>query len=202
MLREKEKFQFDIPGIIALVVALAGILLALNFGFIYRMGKSGNYRRFVIGIVASVVLVKIEGKSAEPLIPLKLFKNSQYTVLLIVGFICYFYQSAMNVYAPIGAMKVMGAPTSAAGALQMPRTIITIFLPTIAGVWVGKKASNAWKAMVVGTLFVAVPMAVMGFTTPSTSIIIYFVALTITGIAESYRSVSITPSAQANVTAG
>ena len=46
----------------------------------------------------------------------------------------------MNVYAPIGAMKVMG-----------------------------------------------------------TSIIIYFVALTITGIAESYRSVSIAPSAQATL---
>lgn len=42
-------------------------------------------------------------------------------------------------------------------------------------------------------------LAVMGFTTPSTSIIIYFVALTITGIAESYRSVSITPSAQATL---
>lgn len=193
------KVAIDIPGIIALVVALAGILLALNFGSSMGWGNPAIIAGFVIGIVALVVLVKIEGKSAEPLIPLKLFKNSQYTVLLIVGFICYFYQSAMNVYAPIGAMRVMGASTSAAGALQMPRTIITIFLPTMAGVWVGKKASNAWKAMVVGTLFVAVPMAVMGFTTPSTSIIIYFVALTITGIAESYRSVAITPSAQATL---
>ena len=197
--KREGKVSIDIPGIIALVVALAGILLALNFGSSIGWGNPAIIAGFVIGIVALVVLVKIEGKSAEPLIPLKLFKNSQYTVLLIVGFICYFYQSAMNVYAPIGAMKVMGAPTSAAGALQMPRTIITIFLPTIAGVWVGKKASNAWKAMVVGTLFVAVPMAVMGFTTPSTSIIIYFVALTITGIAESYRSVAITPSAQATL---
>lgn len=197
--KREGKVSIDIPGIIALVVALAGILLALNFGSAMGWGNPMIIAGFVIGIVALVVLVKIEGKSAEPLIPLKLFKNSQYTVLLIVGFICYFYQSAMNVYAPIGAMKVMGASTSAAGALQMPRTIITIFLPTIAGVWVGKKASNAWKAMVVGTLFVAVPMAVMGFTTPSTSIIIYFVALTITGIAESYRSVSITPSAQATL---
>ena len=197
--KREGKVSIDIPGIIALIVALAGILLALNFGSSIGWGNPAIIAGFVIGIVALVVLVKIEGKSAEPLIPLKLFKNSQYTVLLIVGFICYFYQSAMNVYAPIGAMKVMGAPASAAGALQMPRTIITIFLPTIAGVWVGKKASNAWKAMVVGTLFVAVPMAVMGFTTPSTSIIIYFVALTITGIAESYRSVAITPSAQATL---
>lgn len=200
----------DVPkamGMLATAIAvggfggsiIAGILLALNFGSSMGWGNPAIIAGFVIGIVALVVLVKIEGKSAEPLIPLKLFKNSQYTVLLIVGFICYFYQSAMNVYAPIGAMRVMGASTSAAGALQMPRTIITIFLPTMAGVWVGKKASNAWKAMVVGTLFVAVPMAVMGFTTPSTSIIIYFVALTITGIAESYRSVAITPSAQATL---
>jgi MFS family permease len=40
-------------------------------------------------------------------------------------------------------------------------------------------------------------MAIMGFTTPSTSVMVYFVALAITGIAESFRSVSITPSAQA-----
>lgn len=82
----------------------------------------------------------------------------------------------------------------------MPRTLITIFLPTIAGAWVGKKAGNSWKAMAIGTALVAVPMAVMGFTTPGTSIMIYFVALAITGIAEGFRSVSITPAAQATLT--
>ena len=123
----------------------------------------------------------------------KLFKNKNYTVLLIVGFICYFYQNAMNYYAPIGAMQVMGASTSAAGALQMPRTLITIILPTIAGAWVGKKAANAWKAMVIGTSLAMIPMAVMALVTNSgASIMIYFVAL-----AESFRAVSITPTAQA-----
>ena len=125
-----------------------------------------------------------------------LFKNKKYTVLLVIGFICYFYQNAMNVYAPVGALQVMKASASLTGALQMPRTILTIILPTIAGVWVGKKTANAWKAMVVGTVFVAIPMLMMAFTTPSTSIILYFAALTITGIAESFRAVSITPSAQ------
>ena len=45
---------------------------------------------FVIGIISLVVLVKIEGRADEPLIPLNLFKNRNYSVLLIVGFICYF----------------------------------------------------------------------------------------------------------------
>lgn len=197
--KKEGKVAIDVPGIVALVVALCGILLALNFGSTIGWSNPAIIAGFVIGIIALIVLVKIEEKASEPLIPLKLFKNTQYTVLLIIGFICYFYQTAMNVYAPIGAMKVMGTSTSVAGALQMPRTIITIFLPMIAGVWVGKKAANAWKAMVIGTVLAALPMAMMGFTAPGTSIIIYFVALTITGIAESYRSVSITPSAQATL---
>ena len=104
----------------------------------------------------------------------------------------------MNYYAPIGAMQVMGASTSAAGALQMPRTLITIILPTIAGAWVGKKAANAWKAMVIGTSLAMIPMAVMALVTNSGALImIYFVALAVTGIAESFRAVSITPTAQA-----
>lgn len=196
-IKREGKVAIDVPGIIALVVALCGILLALNFGASMGWTNPAILAGFVIGIVALVALVKIEDKAAEPLIPLKLFKNKNYTILLIVGFICYFYQNAMNVYAPIGALQVMKASTSAAGALQMPRTLVTIFLPTIAGAWVGKKAGNSWKAMAIGTLFVAIPMAMMGFTTANTSIIIYFVALTITGIAESFRSVSITPAAQA-----
>ena len=96
-------------------------------------------------------------------------------------------------------MQVMKASTSLTGALQMPRTLLTIILPTIAGVWVGKKTANAWKAMVVATVFVVIPMAMMAFTTPSTSIMLYFIALTVTGIAESFRAVSITPTAQATL---
>lgn len=197
--KREGKVTIDIPGIIALVVTLCGILLALNFGPSMGWTSPAILAGFAVGIIALFALIKIEGKAGEPIIPLALFKNKNYTVLLIVGFICYFYQNAMNVYAPIGALQVMGTSTSAAGALQMPRTLITIFLPTIAGAWVGKKAGNTWKAMAAGTLLVALPMAAMGFTSHSTSIMVYFIALTVTGIAESFRAVSITPAAQATL---
>lgn len=197
--KREGKVTIDVPGIITLVVTLCGFLLALNFGSAMGWTNPAILGGFVIGIIGLVALVKIENKSQEPIIPMRLFKNKNYTVLLIVGFICYFYQNAMNVYAPIGALQVMKASTTLAGTLQMPRTIITIFLPTIAGAWVGKKVGNAWKAMAIGTALVAIPMAIMGFTNANTSIMIYLVALAITGIAESFRSVSITPSAQATL---
>ena len=198
-IKKEGKVTLDVPGIVALVVALCGILLALNFGSSMGWTNPAVLAGFVIGIIGIVVLVQLENKAADPLIPMKLFKNKQYTVLLIVGFICYFYQNAMNVYAPIGAIQVMGAATGLAGSLQMPRTLVTMILPTIAGAWVGKKAANKWKAMAIGTALVAIPMAMMGFTTPSTSIMIYFAALAITGVAEGFRSVSITPAAQATL---
>ena len=58
--KREGKVSIDIPGIIALVVALAGILLALNFGSSIGWGNPAIIAGFVIGIVALVVLVKIE----------------------------------------------------------------------------------------------------------------------------------------------
>lgn len=194
--KREGKVTIDIPGIIALVVTLCAILLSLNFGSSIGWTNPAIIGGFILGIVALVALIKIEEKAEEPIIPLALFKNKNYTMLLVVGFASYFYQNAMNVYAPIGAMQVMGKSASIAGSLQMPRTLLTIIVPIIAGTWVGKKTSNMWKAMVGATALAGIPMLVMGFTSPTTPIMIYFAALTFTGIAESFRSVSITPAAQ------
>ena len=194
--KREGKVTIDIPGIIALVVTLCAILLSLNFGSSIGWTNPAIIGGFILGIVAFVALIKIEEKAEEPIIPLALFKNKNYTMLLVVGFASYFYQNAMNVYAPIGAMQVMGKSASIAGSLQMPRTLLTIIVPIIAGTWVGKKTSNMWKAMVGATALAGIPMLAMGFTSPTTPIMIYFVALTFTGIAESFRSVSITPAAQ------
>ncbi|MGN0403716.1 MAG: MFS transporter [Bariatricus sp.] len=194
--KREGKVSIDVLGIIALSVALCGILMALNFGSSMGWTHPAILAGFVIGIAALVALVKIEGKAEEPLIPLRLLKNRGYTVLLAVGFIAYFYQTAMNVYSPISALQVLKVSGTVTGSLQMPRTLITIVLPTIAGAWVGKKASNSWKAMALSTGLAMIPMLMLGFTTPSTSIILYFVAIAITGIAESFRSVAITPAAQ------
>ncbi len=197
--KREGKAQIDTAGIFALVVALCGILLPLNFGSTAGWGHPAIIGGFVAGIAAAVVFVKIEKAAAEPLIPLRLFGNQQYTLLLVIGFICYFYTTAMNTYAPIGAMKVLGASTSLAGSLQFPRTILTMVLPTVVGVWVGKNAQNAWKAMAVGTALVALPMLALGFTNAAMPIAVYFAAITVTGVAESFRCVSITPTAQATL---
>ena len=192
-----KKQKIDMVGIILLVLALCCILLPLNYGPTMGWTNPIILGALILGVVFTAVLVKYEAKAEQPIIPVKLFSNKNYLAFVLVGFICYFHRGAMDVYAPLGAINVIGTTSAVAGSLQFPRTIVTMILPAIAGVWVGKKKANMWKAMAIATALAAFPMLSMGFTTQSASyVIVYFVALTITGVAESYRGVSITPAAQ------
>ena len=54
-----------------------------------------------------------------------------------------------------------------------------------------------WKAMFVATLLFAIPLLAMGFIQQAGwYIIVYFVVITVSGIAESFRGISFTPAAQ------
>ena len=191
------KVNIDVPGIAALSVALAGIILPLNFGSSMGWTSPIVLGGLIVGIIGLVALVKVEGKSANPIIPLRLFSNKLYTVLLLVGLMCYFYMTAINIYASMAAIRVLGASTSVTGTLQMGRTLITVLLPTVAGAWVGKKAANSWKAMAIATACAAIPMLFLAAVAkPGTSPLLFILAIAVTGLAESFRSVSITPAAQ------
>ena len=188
---------FDIKGTLLLTVALTGILTALTQGASMGWTHPVILAGLIIGTLAAVALVKVELASPEPMLPLHLLKNKRFAVLVLVGAINFFYRAAMTSYAPQAAVYVMGITnTTVLGALTTPRTIVTVLLPAFVGVWVTKKASRKWQAIAIATLLAAIPMAAMGFTTPSTSIMLYFVMITITGIAESFRSVTCTAVAQ------
>ena len=195
--KREEKAIIDIPGVILLALFLSSLLLSLNYapkiGWVNPIIIIG----FIVAIILGFLLVKVEKKAIEPVIPMNLFTNKRYRTLIIIGVIAYFYQEAMNMYAPLSVQKVMGQSATISGSLQFPRMILIMILPVIVGTWVSKKAGNAKKAMVVATGVVAASFLVMGFTTSSTPVIVYFVALALTGVAESFRAVSITPSAQA-----
>ena len=185
--KREEKVAIDVGGILALVAALVSILLSLYYAPTVGWTNPMVIAGFVLGILAIFVLIKVEEKAQEPVIPLQLFENKEYTTLLIISFLAYFYLAAMNTYIPIVATRVLGTSTGLAGSLQMPRTIICMLLPAAAGAWVGK----AYE-----TLFAAVPMAALGFTTATTSVFLIYFLLALTGISEGFRAVSITPAVQ------
>ena len=195
----KEKAEIDYQGVVLLALFLSALLLSLNYG--PKIGWTNP--RIILGFIAAVILgallYKAENKAKEAIITMHLFANKKYRTLLLVGVIAFFYQEAMNMYAPLAIQKVLGKSTTVSGSIQFPRTILIMVLPIIVGIWVSKKAKNAKVAMILANGLVAFSFLVLGFSNGNTPIIIYFVTLALTGVAESFRSVSITPTAQSTL---
>ena len=186
----------DYKGIALMAISLPCITLSLSGS---TLGWSNLISGIVlaVGIVFAVILLKHESSIEQPIIPMKLFKEKNYLLFLLVGAICYFGRGAVDNYAPLGAQEVIKTSVALSGSLQLPKTLLTMFLPALAGVWMAKKKSRMWKSMFIATALFAIPLLAMGFTVQAGwYIIVYFVVITISGIAESFRGISFTPAAQ------
>lgn len=76
-------------------------------------------------------------------------------------------------------------------------TIASMILPAILGVYVAKKANCQLRFMVITMILLTAAFLPLSFTTPRTSPILYMAMFGIAGIADSFRSVVVTPTAQA-----
>ena len=192
-----KKVAIDYKGIALMAVAMPAITLSLSGPTTLGWSLVLSGVILAIGVAFAVVLLKHEATIDNPIIPMKLFKERNYVLFLLVGAICYFGRGAVDNYAPLGAQQVIQTSAALSGSLQLPKTLLTMILPAIAGVWMAKKKANMWKAMFISTLLFALPLLAMGFTMQAGwFIIVYFVVITISGIAESFRGISFTPAAQ------
>ena len=196
--------KLDVKGMMILVVFVASLVLTLNYA--PKIGWTNP--TILLGVVSTIVslliLVKVEQQvenaNGQPIIAMSLFKNKEYSILLIIGLSCFYYSTIMLTYGSLAAFQIIRSNATTVGLLSMPRTIITMILPAFTGIWVGKHRGNSWKSMALASGLVALAMLPFTMISSSFSIMIFFVLFGVTGIAESFRAVSITPAAQATLT--
>ena len=192
-----KKVAIDFKGIVLMAIGMPCLTLSLSGPTSLGWSMLVSIAVFAVGVAFVAVLLKHESSIDNPIIPMKLFKQKEYVLFLLVGAICYFGRGAVDNYAPLGAQLVIQTSAAMSGSLQFPKTILTMFLPAICGTWMAKKKSNMWKAMLIATLLFAIPLLAMGFTVQAGWYIwVYLIVITISGIAESCRGISFTPAAQ------
>ena len=140
------KVSVDYKGIALMAISLPCVTLSLS-GSTLGWSTLVSGVVLVIGIIFTVILLKHEASIDQPIIPIKLFKERNYLLFLLVGAICYFGRGAVDNYAPLGAQEVIKTSVALSGSLQFPKTILTMILPAMAGAWMAKKKTNMWKAM-------------------------------------------------------
>lgn len=192
--------KLDWIGIVLLAIIISVFVLVLN----YLPELGWNHQYILIGIVLFFVLLPVfvlyennqEKKGNSPVIAVRLFKNIEFTVLLLVSLSTYYLVTPMVAYGSRAGYELLQASSVVIGMFTLPRTIITLILPTFAGIWLSKKYTNSWIAMAIATGLPAIALLPLSFVTPEMPVIVFFVSFGLTGISESFRAVSVTPAAQ------
>ncbi|GIQ69150.1 MFS transporter [Xylanibacillus composti] len=155
--------SIDYAGAAALSVAIVALLLAVSWGGSkYAWASMEIIGLFAITIASAVVLVLIERKAANPILPLSLFKNGIVNVSNAIGFLMNAGMMGAMMYLPFFVQGVKGYSPTQSGLINMPMTITMIVLSTLVGRWMSKTGKYKRYA-IIGFGFMILGMVMMGY---------------------------------------
>lgn len=198
--RREGKIYFDIPGIILLSIAVITMMYSTTYGAKAGWTSPVILITLTLFVISTIAFVMVEKKSKEPLIPIYLFKNPVVVGILFIALFTVFYQKPMAFYVPLMLQKVMGVSQAMSGTVFIARAITNIIFPSLIAAWLIKNLNTRiWKSMFLCGLTIAAGWLMVSFTTPQTSISIFFVTFALLGIAESFKASTIMPFIQSTV---
>jgi EmrB/QacA subfamily drug resistance transporter len=154
--RAPERRRIDLPGAAAATLGLAGSVYALIEA---RRQDATIAIAAVLGVVALAAFVWIESRRSEPMLPLELFRSSQFSGSNAVTLAVYFGLSGATFLLVLYVQSVLGYSPLAAGAALTPVTILLLLLSPAAGKLAGRIGCR--PLMTAGPVVVAAGLALL-----------------------------------------
>jgi EmrB/QacA subfamily drug resistance transporter len=156
---EKVTGRLDVTGAVLVTVGLMG----LTYGLIAGAEAGWSNRRvlgpLLFGAAALVAFVVVEGRSAEPMLPLHLFASRLFTVTNVVTLLVYGALGGALFLLPIELQTVSGYSPLQAGVALLPVTGMMLLLSSRLGALATRIGPRL--PMTVGPLLVGVGMALL-----------------------------------------
>jgi EmrB/QacA subfamily drug resistance transporter len=186
----------DVGGAVLVTVTVGSLLFGLNRGPVLGWENPFVVAAFVLSVVAGFVLIQVERRVEDPLVPLHYLRQRNFAFPIGAQMFANFAYLGGFFLSPLLLEEVYGRGESAAGLLVIPRPLTFSLVAPIAGyvaVRIGERS-----AAVTGTLCVVASMGVFALTGKNTGIALVEVALVLSGIGLGVASPSIS-SSMANV---
>lgn len=117
----RREHSIDYLGAATLVVAVSTVLLALSWGGKeYPWGSATILTLFAAGGVLGVVFLWWETRASEPIVPLRLFRNSTFTLGTLGTFVVGSAMFGAIIYLPLYLQLVRGYEPTEAGLMLLP----------------------------------------------------------------------------------
>jgi EmrB/QacA subfamily drug resistance transporter len=128
----RREHSIDYLGAALLVGGVSSVLLGLVWGGDrYAWSSDQVIGMFVAGVLLLAGFLGWEARAAEPILPLRLFRNSIFSWTSAIGFIVGMAMFGLIVFLPVYLRVVDGVSPTAAGLLMLP-TMLGILVSSIA----------------------------------------------------------------------
>jgi EmrB/QacA subfamily drug resistance transporter len=113
--------RIDVPGVVLLIAAVSSLVLMTTWGGSeYAWGSPVIVGLGIASVMLTAAFVVVERRAAEPLLPLRLFSNSIFSVTTVIGLALGTIMFGASYFLPLYLQVVTGASATASGLLLVP----------------------------------------------------------------------------------
>jgi EmrB/QacA subfamily drug resistance transporter len=176
------KHSVDYPGLVLLILTVVPTMLALSWGGVeYPWSSLQIIGMFIVSAVALVLFIFVEKRSAEPILPLSLFKNRIVAVSELVIFFTAFGMFGGIIFIPLFFQGVLGATATTSGNFLTPMMLGMVAGSFISGQMLSRAGGHYRIQGAIGTAMMGVGLALLSRMTAETSYSSAVVNIVITG---------------------
>ncbi len=163
----RDRPQLDVAGMMLLALASTCLVLLTTWGGTTYEWASPTIIALVIGtVVTAALFIRVESRTAEPIMPLAMFRDRNFTLTTVGGLIIGVAMFGALAYLPTYLQMVTGVSATDAGFLLIPLMAALLVTSIVTGQVVSATGRYKWIP-VAGTLVVAVSLFLLSTMTPS-----------------------------------
>jgi EmrB/QacA subfamily drug resistance transporter len=125
--------RIDYPGIAALTIGLAALVLGLVEGNSWGWGSGRILGLFALSVAALVAFVQIEKRSPAPVVDFVFFRSRQFVGATTVAFMVTFAMFAMFFFLALYMQNILGYSPLETGVRFLPTTLLVMVAGPISG---------------------------------------------------------------------
>ena len=131
---KEENRQIDYLGICLLIVGVVLLLVGLSLGGVqYEWTSFYVVGPIVTGLISLIILVIVETKTYNPILPLNLFKERMVTIGLILSLLTGFAMFGAIIFVPLYFQGVLAFSATSSGTFLTPMMLGIVFGAAISG---------------------------------------------------------------------
>lgn len=132
--KKRAQARIDYVGAVLLTVGITALVLMTTWGGTEYDWASPQIIGLGAGaVVALVLFVLVERKVAEPVLPLHIFRNGNFSLVTLIGFLVGFVMFGSMTFLPLFQQTVQGASATNSGLLLLPMLLAMMVVSLFAG---------------------------------------------------------------------